>query len=91
MQPILFELIKLNDKNCFKIKCECFDTCSGILQLLATLKYHIIYNIELGTELNWEDKLEPADQGGKRHEYRVDGRAYQSGKTVVTKSSRFDN
>lgn len=66
MKPILFELIKLNDKNYFKIKCECFDTYSGILRLLDILQYHIIYHIQLETELNWEDTLEPCQSEGKR-------------------------
>lgn len=47
-----------NGKNYFKIKCECLDTFSGILQLLATMGYHIINTIQLRIELNSEDKLE---------------------------------
>ena len=42
------------------------DTFNGLLQLLGTLRYHIIYIVQLGIELSSEDKLEPCLSEEKR-------------------------
>lgn len=80
-------------KNYFKIKCECLDTFTGILQLLDTWRYHVIYTVQLRIELNSEEKLEPClseEKGGINITVdTVRARAWK--KPVVTKSSQFGN
>lgn len=93
LQTILFELIKLEWQKNFKIKCECLDIFTGILQLLDTLRYHIIYTVQLRNELNSEEKLEPclSEKKGGIHITVDTVRAHAWKKPVVTKSPQLDN